>query len=150
MTKALGIKADHRMNMALIFRITIFLYAFLVVLLTYRLFYTEFSGEAGDYMKVVYEVNSGFNPAFLLSKLFFFFGHLIGTFGAVLLLMRKKMGVKPIIVGECFALLGTFGSLPKYLPSVFTTETILILASTFFVYGIVTSITLINPNTLLR
>jgi hypothetical protein len=138
------------MNNALTFRIPISLYVFVSTLLVHRLFYTEFSGEAAAYMKVVYEVNGGFSPEVLLSKLFFCLGHLIGVFGVVLLLFRKKIGVKPIITGESVAFLGTFGALPKYLPSVFTTETILILASTFFVYGVVVCIALINPNSLLK
>ena len=138
------------MNQVLAFRIAIFLYIFLYVLLTYMLFYTSFSDEAAAYMKVVYEVNGGFNPSYILSKLFFCLGHLIGFIGLVLLLFRTKLGVKPLIVGECLAFLGTFGALPKYLPSVFTIETILILGATFFVYGLVISMALINPNALLR
>lgn len=129
------------MNRDLTLRLILCVYLLLSAAMPYMIFNADLPLEAVNYMKIVGEVNSGINLSNFLSKVLFITGNVVGFIGVLLIYAKKHYGLKPFIIGGAIAFLGLIGLLPRYLPSVFTTEAIALIAAYFFTFGLATAMT---------
>jgi len=128
------------MKQDLILRFSLCAYLLLSAAMPYLMFNADLPLEALNYMQLVGEVNSGIDLSNLLSKVLFATGNIVGLIGVTLLLINKNSGLKPFIIGGLLSFLGLIGLLPKYMPSVFTTQAIAVIAIHFYIYGLATAI----------
>ena len=127
------------MNRIIILRVTLILYLLLSVVVPYVIFNPSLPLEALNYMQIGGEANSGIGLSNLLSKAMFVLGHVIALVGIILLFINRTFGKKPFIIGGLIAFIGLVGLLPKYLPSVFTAQAIVVLCVYFYIFGLTTA-----------
>lgn len=128
-----------------ILRLTLCAYLLSSAALPHMIFNANLPLEALNYMQIVGEANSGIDLANFLSKILFIMGNIVGLIGGILIFIKKNSGAKPFIIGGLLAFLGLIGLLPKYMPSVFTTQAIVLLSAHFYIFGLATAIAVKNP-----